>query len=164
MIFCVLLHNLRLHADETKLANSARLLMHSCKLYEDAMLTIQAAVKEKLSNPAFSGKETPAALELQASLKRIDEQISLDVGLLNDILKETEAIKESKAKGGFIRNVFTSVATSRVDNIKDMSNQLMDRFQVISAFMMKDIWKVCTILKFILFILIFSLPIHWIPD
>lgn len=136
--------------------------MHSCHLYEEAVRTIQVTIQEKRNNPAYAGREA-AASELSNSVRRIEEQVALDTELLKGILRECESIKDSKAKGGIMRNVFTSMTTGRVDTIKDYSNQLMERFQIISAFMMKDIWKVHrTLMLFCISCLSLSPPMPWI--
>ena len=137
---------------ESQLILSARQLMHSCQLYEDCLNTLQQSlVEHKSMITSLSGKSLSAAImsnvdnqqltELNQSIHHIEYQVSEDTKLLSEILEQTQAIAAT-ANRNVLRNVFTSVTTGRITKVKNLGNELMIRVQLVTALMMKDVWKV----------------------
>lgn len=120
---------------ESKLVIAARQLMHSCQLYEDCLSTLKNVLLEKQSKLS-SNKE------FQNSMKLIVEKIQSDTDLLNTILKVTQDIADSSNKRSLIHNALITHLQGRVEKIKSLENELSNRVQLITALMMRDIWKV----------------------
>ena len=133
--------------DEKNLLNSARLLIHSCRLYEDALSTLQSTLAEKFETTvaliSTAGSCEESLKDISVERTRVEEQVQLDTDLLKEILETVESIRDSKANRGFLVNVLKSITSGRVDKVQECSIQLNSRFQIISTLMIKDLWKVC---------------------
>lgn len=127
-------------AGESGVIISARQLMRSCQLYEECLTTLKSTLLQKLKSAQFSGKG--GSSDFEQSLERLSNQVSDDSALLKQILHETESISKSTKERSYLRNAMTTLLTGRSEKIKALESELMNRVQIVTSLMMKDIFKV----------------------
>ena len=131
---------------ESDLIMSTRQLMHSCILYEDCLNTLKIGIRDKIkAQLTIKGKSTNGT-KLKQSMELIFSQIQQDCNLLNTIKSETLSVAHSSSEYSVFRNVLLSQVTGRVEKLKNLETELLKRVQIITAFMMKDVWNVSYIL------------------
>jgi hypothetical protein len=89
-----------------------------------------------------SSTQAKPPARLVKAFEQVKEQIQLDTVLLQKILNETNKVTQATNKTEFIRNVITSEITGRANTFKSLEFALMNRVQLITAFMMKEVWRV----------------------
>lgn len=120
---------------------AARKLMHTCWIYEDSLMSLHTELLNQIRiSHSNSQMKTPPTL-LKA-YEQVKEQIQLDIILLKKILNETSKVSQSTNKTELIRNVITSELTGRANTFNSLECTLLNRVQLITAFMMKEVWKV----------------------
>jgi hypothetical protein len=90
-----------------------------------------------------AGKFSLSSQQMKASVTKIGVMIDNDVTLLRDIKQQVDAIEESTTTKSFLHNVVISQWTGRIEKIRKLEAELMARFQIVTAVMMKELYKVC---------------------
>jgi hypothetical protein len=126
---------------ESKMVLAARQLMHTCWIYEDSLMSLHSELLNQIKISKSSTQAKPPA-RLVKAFEQVKEQIQLDTVLLQKILNETNKVTQATNKTEFIRNVITSEITGRANTFKSLEFALMNRVQLITAFMMKEVWRV----------------------
>lgn len=119
---------------ETKLVVTCRQLLHSTQLYAECLTSLEQV----------TGGAAASSPQMKASLIKLGNMIENDVVLLREIKQEVDSIDESTAKKSFLHNVVISQWTGRIEKIRQLEAELMARFQVVTAVMMKEVYKVRT--------------------
>jgi hypothetical protein len=112
-------------------------------MYEDCLKTLQTNLNDQIRTQSFTNKNTDSnkSIELQRTIKAVCELVENDETLLNSIMKETQAIAESSSKKNLFQNVLLSAGSGRVEKVNNLSCELTNRVQMITALMMKDVWR-----------------------
>jgi hypothetical protein len=120
--------------------------MHSCQLYEDCLRTLSKSMREKNkslpSGETLSAAQAELVRETKRSIGAVFSQVELDRQLLMKIKEQTESVAKSTSAYSVYANAAISLATGRVEGIKRLESELLVRIQLVTAFMVKDIWKV----------------------
>ncbi len=106
--------------------------MHTCKVYEDCLITLQETLQRKqqhIKDPK----------QVQKGLAMIFSQVENDCILLDEILKEIQALANTQGKG-LMANVMITAFTGRAEKFKRLEADLLKRVQVTTAMMTKDVW------------------------
>ena len=111
---------------------TCRQLLHSTQLYAECLTSLQQV----------TGGAASSTPQMKASLVKLGNMIESDVVLLREIKQEIDGIEESTTKKSFLHNVVISQLTGRIDKIRKLESELMARFQVVTAVMMKEVYKV----------------------
>jgi hypothetical protein len=137
---------------------SARQLAYSCRLYEDCLNTLHAALRNQMKVAKSQSGKIPS--QISQSYQQLKEQIQQDVDLLQSIKDEIGAVADGVAIS-FACTVIFSAVIGRQQKIKHLEDRLMSRVQLITSFMMKDIYKARIMLMLICQI---SLLVHFIGE
>ena len=113
---------------------TCRQLLHSTQLYAECLQSVQDVWNDST--------KTSSSPEVKKSLTRISTLVANDIDLLQKIKTEVDEIFKSHNSKGLLQNVMISKWTGRIDRIHRMESELMNRFQVITSIMVKDIFKV----------------------
>ncbi len=97
-----------------------------------------SSLKETLDdNKSFKRNQ-----ETANSLDIIFSQLSKDSELLKAILVEVQSIEETTQNYGLLMNALFTAVSGRAQTIKLLESQLLQRVQMVTAFLVKDVWKV----------------------
>lgn len=109
------------------------------------MKSLQNGLRGKINVSKSQGGKG-VDIQLLRRYDHIKEQIKSDIVLLENINKEAKGISMSSNTGEFLRNVIVNELSGKTNTIKKLENDLMVRVQLVTAFMMKDVWKVLPLL------------------
>eukprot|EP01039_Chlorochromonas_danica_P005046 gene5046-5540_t len=118
---------------ETKLVVTCRALLHATSLYSECLSSLQKVCSNQ---PLIN-----TSPKIKASLDKVRDLIGKDINLLQKIKEEVDGISKTKATKGFLQNVIISQWTGRIHTIHKLEGELMNRFQIITAIMMKDVYQ-----------------------
>ena len=129
---------------------AARQLMHSCEIYNECMCTIQSGVQQQQRKIEFVGNaDTSQGKAISAALSIVMTRVEDDRLLLESIKREVnDIITTAPVTGiGVVLSAIHTKQTGRDEKIQKLSAELMSRVPMLTALMMKDVWKVNKIYK-----------------
>lgn len=88
-----------------------------------------------------SQKRNDQTEETKTALNFITDQVNRDCALLQNILTETQKVSETTERNSLYYIALLSALGGRIERIKRLEEELMNRVHLITAFMMKDVWQ-----------------------
>lgn len=119
---------------ETKIVLTCRQLLHSTQLYAECLSSVDQVWKDQV--------KISASPKLRQSLLNIGRLVENDLALLRTIKADVDEIFKSSSSKTFFHNMLISSWSGRIDKIHKLEAELMNRFQIITAVMMKEVYQV----------------------